>query len=89
MSDFRLRANKSFMRDLSKTDYSPPTTEMIKKLRTELNNDEIDLSKLHRFKIKSSKPLSLKFKKEDFVLPTIFPWTTIKYYYLILTQQTI
>ena len=60
MSDLHLRANKSFVRDLSKTSYSPPTAEMIEELRTESNNNEIDLSKLilsklHRFKIKSSK----------------------------------
>ena len=79
-----LRANKSFVRDLSETGYSLPTTEMIKELRTELNNNEIDLSKLYSFENKSSKPLSLKFKKENFLLPTTFPWTTIKYYYLIL-----
>ena len=69
-----LRANKSFERDLSEIGYSQPTAEMIKEIRKELNDDEIDLSKLYNFLKKSSRSLSLKFKKEDFILPTAFPW---------------
>ena len=48
--------------------------DMIEELREELNNDKIDLSNLHSFTNKSSKLISLKFKKEDFILPTAFPW---------------
>ena len=62
------------MRDLSKIGHLQPTAEMIKELRKELNDDEIDLSKLYNFKNKSSKSLSLKFRKEGFILPTAFPW---------------
>ena len=51
--------------------------EMIKELKKELNDDEIDLSKLYSFKNKSSRPPGLKFKKEDFVLPDAFSWTNI------------
>ena len=51
------------MRDLSETGYSQPTAEMIKELRKELNNDEIDLSKLYSFKNKSGRLLGFKFKK--------------------------
>ena len=69
-----LRANKSFARDLSETGHSQPTAEMIKELRKEFNDNEIDLSKLYNFKKKSSRLLSLEFKKEDFILPTAFPW---------------
>ena len=69
-----LRANKSFVRDLSETGYSQPTAEMIKELRKELNNDEIGLSKLCSFKNKSGRLLGFKFKKEDFILPAVYPW---------------
>ena len=47
---------------------------MIEELRKELNIDKIDLSKLYSFTNKSSKLLSLKFKKEDLILPIAFPW---------------
>ena len=62
------------MRDISQIDYSQPTTEVIKELRKELNNDEIDLTKLYSFNNKSGRSLGLKFKKEDFILPVAFPW---------------
>ena len=68
-----LRENKSFGRDLSEIGHSQPTAEMIKELRKELNDDEIDLSKLCNYKNKFSRSLNLKFKKEDFILPTAFP----------------
>ena len=74
MSDLYLRANISFVRDICEIGHSQPTAEMIKRLRNELNDDEISLSKLYNFKNKSSRSLSLKFKKEDFILPTAFPW---------------
>ena len=74
ISDLYLRANKSFVRDLSKIVHLQPTAEMIKELIKELNDDEIDLSKLYNFKNKSSISLTLKFRKEDFILPTVFPW---------------
>ena len=48
--------------------------DMVEELRKELNNDKIYLSNLHSFTNKSSKLISLKFKKEDFILPTAFPW---------------
>ena len=48
---------------------------MIKELRKELNDDEIDVSELYNFKNKSSRSLSLKFKKENFIFSTAFPWT--------------
>ena len=73
-SDLYLRANKSFVRDLNKIGYSQPTAEMIKELRKELNNDEIDLSKLYSFENKSGRLLGFKFKKEDFILPAVYPW---------------
>ena len=47
---------------------------MIKELRKELNDDEIDVSELYNFKNKSSRSLSLKFKKENFIFSTAFPW---------------
>ena len=64
-SDLYLRANKS--------------TEMVKELRKELNNDElnndeIDLTKLCSFKNKSGRTQGLEFKKDDFILPNAFPW---------------
>ena len=62
------------MRDLSEIGHSQSVGEMIKEIRKELNDDEIDLSKLYNFENKSSRSLSLKFKKEDFILPTAFPW---------------
>ena len=49
------------------------TAEMIKELRKELNEEEIDFSKLYNFKNKSSRLLSLKLKKKNFILPTEFP----------------
>ena len=61
-------------KDLRKTVYSQPMADMVEELRKELNNDKIDLSNLHSFTNKSSKLISLKFKKEDFILPTAFPW---------------
>ena len=73
-SDLYLRANKSIVRDLSEIGHSQSVGEMIKEIRKELNDDEIDLSKLYNFENKSSRSLSLKFKKEDFILPTAFPW---------------
>ena len=73
-SDLCLRANKSIVRDLSEIGHSQSVGEMIKEIRKELNDDEIDLSKLYNFENKSSRSLSLKFKKEDFILPTAFPW---------------
>ena len=72
-----LRANKSFLRGLSKIGYLQPMAEMIKELKKELDDDEIDLCKLYSFKNKSSRPPGLKFKKEDFVLPDAFSWTNI------------
>ena len=62
------------MRDISQIGYSQPTTDVIKELRKELNNDEIDLTKLYSFNNKSGRSLGLKFKKEDFILPVAFPW---------------
>ena len=73
-SDLYLRANKLIVRDLSEIEHSQSVGEMIKEIRKELNDDEIDLSKLYNFENKSSRSLSLKFKKEDFILPTAFPW---------------
>ena len=73
-SDLYLRANKSIVRDLSEIGHSQSVGEIIKEIRKELNDDEIDLSKLYNFENKSSRSLSLKFKKEDFILPTAFPW---------------
>ena len=62
------------MRGLTEIGHSQPTTKMIKELRKELNDDEIDLSKLYKFKNKSSRSLSLEFKTEDFILATAFLW---------------
>ena len=73
-SDLYLRANKSIVRDLSEIGHSQSVGEMIKEIRKEMNDDEKDLSKLYNFENKSSRSLSLKFKKEDFILPTAFPW---------------
>ena len=55
------------MRVLSEIGYSQLMTEMIKELRKELNNDEIDLSKLYGFKNKSGSSPGIEFKKEDFI----------------------
>ena len=60
------------MRDFSETRYLQQL-KLIKDLKKEQNNDEIVLSKLYSFKNKSSRSLDLKFKKENFVLPTAFP----------------
>ena len=62
------------MRGLGKTGFSQPTTEMIKELRKELNNDEIYLTKLCSFKNKSDRTQGLEFLKNDFILLTAFPW---------------
>ena len=64
-SDLYLRANKSFLRDLSEIGHSEPTAEIIRELKKELNDN---------FKNKPSRSLSLKFEKEDFILPIAFPW---------------
>ena len=66
------------MRDLCKFGHLQPTTEMIKELRKELSYREIDLSNLYNFKNKFRRSLSLKFKKEDLILPTAFPWINRK-----------
>ena len=71
-SNLYLRASK-FVRDHSEIRYSQPTAEMIKKLRKEPNDDEIDLSKLCNFESKSSRSLSLKLKKVDFIYQLHFP----------------
>ena len=73
-SDLYLRANKSFVRGLSETGFSQPMTEMMKESRKELNNDEIDLTKLYSCKNKSGRMQDLEFKKGDFIFPTAFPW---------------
>ena len=62
------------MRGLSETGFSQPITEIFKELRKELNNDEIDLTKLYSFKNKSGRTQGLEFKKDDFISPTVFPW---------------
>ena len=74
-SDFYLRANKSFLRAITEIGYSDPTDKMTEESRKELNDDQMNLSKLHGFKNKTNKILTVKFKKEDFVLATAFPWT--------------
>ena len=60
-SDLYLMSNKSFVRGLGETGFSQPTTEMIKELRKEFNNDEIDLTKLYSFKNKSDRTQGLEF----------------------------
>ena len=72
-SDFYLRANKSFLRAITEIGYSEPTDKMTEESRKELNDDQMNLSKLHGFKNKTNKILTVKFKKEDFVLATAFP----------------
>ena len=62
------------MRGLSETGFSQPITKIFKELRKELNDDEIDLTKLYSFKNKSGRTQGLEFKKDDFILPTVFPW---------------
>ena len=74
-SDFYLRSNKSFLRAITEIGYSEPTDKMTEDSRKELNDDQMNLSKLHGFKNKTNKILTVKFKKEDFVLATAFPWT--------------
>ena len=61
------------MRDLSEISYSQLTAEMIRELKKELNDNNMDLTKLYGFKKKTSKLVTVKFKKKDFVLPTAFP----------------
>ena len=72
-SDLHLRENTSFERDLSEIGHSQPTAEIIKELRKEMNDDEIDVSKLCNFKNKFSRSVSLKFKKEDLFYQLHFP----------------
>ena len=72
-SDLYLKANKSFVRDLSKISYSQLTAEMIRELKKELNDNNMDLTKLYGFKNKTSKLVTVKFKKKDFVLRTAYP----------------
>ena len=48
---------------------------MIEGSRKELNDDQIDLSKLLGFKIKTNRILTVKFEKEELILSTAFPWT--------------
>ena len=73
-SDLYLRANKSFLRLITETGYLEPTDKMIEELRKELTDDQMNLSKLYGFKNKTNKILTVKFKKEYFILPTVFPW---------------
>ena len=87
-SDLYLRANKSFLKAITEIGYSEPTDKMIEELRKELNNDQMDLSKLYVFKNKTNKILAAKFKKEDFILPITFSWTN-QVLLLILTSLTI
>ena len=48
--------------------------EMIRELKKELNDNNMDLTKLYGFKNKTSKLVTVKFKKKDFVLRTSYPW---------------
>ena len=50
MPDLYLRPSKSFVRDLCDIGHSQTTAEMIKRLRNELSDDEISLSKLYNLK---------------------------------------
>ena len=70
-----LRANKSFLRAITKIGYLEPTDKMIEELRKELNNVQIDLSKLYDFKNKTSKTVTVELWKEDFILPIASRWT--------------
>ena len=74
-SDLYLRVNKSFLRAITEIGYSEPTDKVIEELTKELNDNQMNLSKLYCFKNKSTIILTVKFKKEDFILPTAFPWT--------------
>ena len=47
---------------------------MIGKLKKELNDNNMDLTKLYGFKKKTNKLVTVKFKNTDFILPTAFPW---------------
>ena len=72
-----LRANKSksFLKAITKIGYLKPTDKMIEELRKKLNDDQMDSSKLYGFKNKTNNMLTVKSKKEDFILLTAFPWT--------------
>ena len=61
------------MKGLSASGHSQSKTEMIKELRKGLNDNEIDLSNLYNLKNKCGRLLTLKFIKEDFILPTAYP----------------
>ena len=74
-SNLYWRANKSFLTAITEISYSVPTNKLIKELRKKLNNDQINLSKLYGFENKTDKILTVKLKKEDFILPTAFPLT--------------
>ena len=50
--DLYFRANKSFLSSATKIDYSEATDKMIEELRKELNDYQMDLSKLYSFKTK-------------------------------------
>ena len=48
---------------------------MIEELRKELNEDQMDLSKSYGFKNKTTRKVTMKFQKNDFILPNVFVWT--------------
>ena len=48
---------------------------MIEELRKELNEDQMDLSKSYGFKNKTTRKVTMKFQKNDFILPNVFLWT--------------
>ena len=54
---------KSFVRDLSEISYSQLTAEMIRELKKELNDNNMDLTKLYGFKNKTSKLVTEILKK--------------------------
>ena len=51
------------MRDLSEISYSQLTAEMIRELKKELNDNNMDLTKLYGFKNKTSKLVTEILKK--------------------------
>ena len=66
VSDLYLKANKSFVRDLSEIGYLQPTAEMIRELKRELNNNNMDLTKLYGSKKETNKLVTVKSKKTGF-----------------------
>ena len=66
------KVDRTIFRTLDKIGDANPTAKVIDESKKELNNDEIDLKKLHWFKSKSNTTKIVTFEKKHFFLPTEF-----------------